>query len=171
MKKGVIGAGIVVCIGIISLAIYNMTSNTEFFKASISNLLTVTVSIVFAFFFTQRLTDDRKKKQVAESLVQKIQNEISDSRFCNIETQSDVDYIGIKIRTISNNIECLKQISKKLKIVEEVNYIDKKFENYENLYGNHMSQIEHLKNSSIDFKNNIECIDSKCTYIIIKFYI
>lgn len=170
MKIKVLIAEIVFIIIIIVLALYNMFTNEMFFNVSVFQVLTLSATVLLTFYFAHQMADNRRAIDMAEKIINKIREEISDCRFYNINTQSDVDYIGIKNRTIANNIDCLMILSKKLKIEEDVKYILDKYNQYETLFGNHITQITHLQNSSVDFKNIIECIDDKCTYITTGFY-
>lgn len=155
---------------IIILAIYNVIYNGDFFVINVFNILTLAATVMFAFYFTQGMTDDRRAREMAEKLMRKIQEEISDSRFCCICCEQDVEYIRIKIRSVANDIDCLVRLGQRLEIEEETKYIKDIFSAYETLFGNHITQIEHLKNSRVDFQNNIELVDNKCTYIITSFY-
>jgi hypothetical protein len=170
MKKKVLIAEFAFVVLILCLAIYNMIFNDEFFRINVFNILTLAATVMFAFYFTQGMTDDRRAKEMAEKLLRKIQGEISDSRFCNICCEQDIEYLRIKIRTVANDIDCLVQVGQRLDINEETKDISEKFNAYEMLFGNHISQLEHLKNSRVDFKNNLYLVDNKCTYIITSFY-
>lgn len=50
-------------------------------------------------------------------------------RFTDINSQEDIDYVGIKNRRIANTIDCLQEISNKVGITEGVGIIKNKFEN------------------------------------------
>ena len=171
MKKKVLIAEFAFALLILGAAIYNIIYNKEFFTVNIFNILTLAATVMFAFYFTQGISDDRRAREMAEKLLRKIQEEISDRRFCNICCEGDIEYIRIKTRSVANDIDCLVRLGQRLDIDEETKYILEKFNAYEALFGNHISQLEHLKNSRVDFQNNLDLVDNKCTYIITSFYL
>ena len=161
-----------IIIAIIVLIYYNLKNNnlSDFLIAPLYSLVTVLVAIVFAFFFTQRKNDERKVKENAELLLDKIQHIISDERFCVIQKKEDVDFLLIQIRALSNKIDCFKKIQGKLGITKEINYIIAVFNQYEEYIGNHNTDILHLANSYTDLHNKIVLIDDKCDHIKIQLY-
>lgn len=166
MKNVVWGAGLFIA----AVAAYNIVVNDKFWEMSLFQVMTLTATIFLAFFLSQKLTDDRRREEKAESLLMIIQEELQDPRFTDMNSQEDIDYVGIKNRRIANTIDCLQEISDKVGITEGVGIIKNKFESYEELYGNHVADLVHLQSSKIDFENIIVCIKDECERLIVSFY-
>lgn len=164
---------IVACVAglfIIGVAVYNAVINDKFWEMSLFQVMTLLATIFLAFFLSQKLTDDRRREAKAESLLLIIQQELQDSRFTDMNSQEDVEYVGIKNRRIANTIDCLKKISSRVGITEGVGIIKEKFDRYEELYGNHVTDLVHLQSSKIDFENIVVCIKDECERMIVSFY-
>lgn len=157
-------------IGIVGLAYYNVKNNTDFFDAPIYTIINILVAVFFAYYLTQRKTDERKLKEKAECIIDKIQLAINDERSYKITSKNDVDFLKIKQRTVSNQIEVLSTLNDKLKFTEKIMYIRDRYVEYKELTGNHIEDIEHLTKSETDLLNKILLIDNKLDEMKIDLY-
>lgn len=66
---------LVIC-AITGLTIFNIIKNDQFFYTPISSVLTLIISLVFAFYYVQKNTDKRKLKDIYYDLLIKLQLEV-----------------------------------------------------------------------------------------------
>lgn len=158
----------------IATAIGNFFCNEEFFSASITQVLTLGITLSVAFWATQYKTDLRKMKEHAEEIIHKLQALVSHPNFYSIPFTGDEELIKKQInstnRKINNCLSVLAEYGKTLKFEDEFKYIQSEFEVYKYRMGEHINDLEYLSKSENEFKRTAENIDSKCDYIILKLY-
>lgn len=146
----------------------------EFLKISIGQVLTILVAICIAFWATQRKNDQRKMKEKAERIIEKIQCCVSSESFINVPIDGDDETNRQKInsynRKINNYINILKEYGELLSFTNEADYIQKEFESYRSTIGNHINNPDYLSDSSIDFERISANINNKCEEIIVELY-
>lgn len=147
--------------GLFGLAYYNFKTNTLFLIAPAYTILNLLVAVVFAYYLAQRKNDERKLKEKAEDLIDKIQIAINDERSYRVTTKQDVDCLKIRQRTISNQIDILFSLKDKLSCTGNIEYIKEKYIEYKELTGNHIEDLEYLTKSEKDLLNKILLIDNK----------
>ena len=162
---------IVICI----LSAYNIYKfRGAFFKISIEQVMTILVAVGIAFWATQRKNDQRKMKEEAERIIEKIQSFVSSDCFINIPSDGDTETIQRNInaynRKINNYISILNEYGQLLSFSDETDYIQKTFEEYKSTVGNHINNPDYLSDSSIDFERMSANINNKCEEIIVKLY-
>lgn len=175
MKKIITSVLVIVLAGLtITTGICNWINNKDFFTASITQVLTLAVTLSIAFWATQYKTDIRKMKEHAEDVIEKLQALVSDAQFYSIPASGDKESIQKQInstnRKINNCISILYEYSKTLKFKNEMDYIRGEFDTYKLRIGEHISDLEYLSKSENEFKRTAENIDTKCDYIILSLY-
>ena len=159
---------------IISITIFNLCSNETFLTASITQILTLAVTLGIAFWATQYKTDIRKTKEHAEDVIRKLQSIVSDKQFYSIPAEGNKEEIQKLVnstnRKINNCITILCEYSKTLGFNEEINYIHNEFEKYKERTGEHINDLDYLSKSEDEFKRISNNIDFKCDYIILSLY-
>jgi len=153
---------------------YNIFFNCSFWSASITQVLTLLVTIGVAFWATQYKNDLRKMKENAENVIEKLQAIVSNEQFYSIPADGDLSEIQKNInstnRKINNCIDILEQYGSNLKFKEEINYIRKEFETYKTRTGEHIQDLYYLSKSEGEFRRIAENIDTKCDFIILSLY-
>lgn len=171
MKKETFkGTLIFLVFGMVVLTGYNIKYNTSFFQAPIYTILNLIVAVFFAYFLTQRKNDERKLKEKAENLIDKIQIVINDKRFVHITSKEDIEFLLMMQRSISNRVEILIGLKDKLIFPKEIEYIKENFTSYKEIIGNHFQDVDYLSKSEKDLYNKIMLIDSKLDEMRIKLY-
>ncbi len=175
MKKIITFILVIVLAGLtIATGICNWIHNEDFFSASITQVLTLAITLSVAFWATQYKTDVRKMKEHAENVIEKLQALVSDSQFYSIPADGDKEAIQKQITTtnrkINNYISILNEYAKTLNFKTEVEYIRGEFETYRTRVGEHINDLEYLSKSEAEFKRAAENIDTKCDYIILGLY-
>lgn len=159
LKYVCLGFFILICI---SLGIYNLINNQEFFKTSFSTIVSIIVAVVLSYFLAQRKTDTRRKKEKIDSLLYKIQNIMLSNDFYTVKTEN-----LILQRSIANKIEYIEEnIGSDFK--DDIKRIKENFERYRNTYGNSYADSKNMNNSERELRNYIALIDDVCDKIHIK---
>jgi hypothetical protein len=155
----------------VGLCIYNVLYNrSDFFKAPLYYILNIFIAIIFAYFLTQHKTDERKRKDLAVNLISKIQLSLEESRTYNIKNDEDLNYIRITQRSVNNRLHLLEKNSDKLKITDELDYVNKEFARYWEFVSTHISDLSYLKKSEKELFNFITNIMDKLEEIIFKVF-
>lgn len=160
----------VLLLAIVILFVFNAITNDNFFNASMSQLMTLMVAIVIAFWATQLKNDTRKQKEQIENILRKIQTLISHPNFHSINENTVKDDVLITNRAISNYIKLLKTHSKKFKIQNDVEYIEGQFETYKTFISDNIYDFKALENQHITLRKWSENINYKCDQIIFSLY-
>lgn len=177
MKKNFIKwveAGLILVVIIIALINIFCLKNEEFWKVSISQVLTLLVAIIIAFWAAQKKTDERIIKEQIERVSLKIQAVVSDPDFVTFRTNDNSEDIQKRItmstRKLSNGISVLQAYSKRVDIDEEVKYIEDQIRGYNDLVSVKVGDLDYLSKSESHLRMYAENINSKCDYIIMKLY-
>lgn len=176
MKKQIIMYSIeaIFLLFIISTGIYNFIKNDTFLYASVSQLLTLLLTLGIAFWATQYQNDRRKMKEHAESAIVKLQLLITEESFYLFNIDGDKDLIKKRTtltnRRINNYIDIIKQYAKDLGFKDDVEYIETQFAEYKTIVSEHIEDLTYLSKSETQFRRFSENIDSKCDKIILSLY-
>lgn len=125
---------LVLAVFVLGVGIYNIFCNSEFWKASVAQVLTLSVTILIAFWATQFKNDQRNAKAHAERIIAKIQSLVSCEEFYSFTPGSNEEdakkNYGISQRKFANCLNVLKEYGKQLGFRDEVTYIEEQFSEY-----------------------------------------
>ena len=96
-------------------------------------------------------------------------NIIEDNKSYDFSLQTKEEILMEK-RSISNKLKLIKNYSKKFSIQKEVDFLDKEFNEYTELLGNHIDDIETLKLLKKDLYRPLSLMAQKLYEIMIKLY-
>lgn len=147
-----------------AFAIYNIICNDSFFTASLANIITIAIAVFVSFYLVQRWTDERKRKEIFLSLLTKLQSVIEDENAYNFDAQSK-DEITMRKRDISNWIKILEDANPPYIKDEDVKFIREKFDEYSDIIGNHIDDLDALRKLKKDLKRPIDLMESKIVKI------
>ena len=148
------------------LCIYNFVSNPDFLDASVSALMTITIAIIFSYWFAQIKSDKRKRNEKIDTLLYKIQEIVGNSDFISAETEEVCRKNLISHRSIANKITCIKIACEDDKCIKDkVSQLEDEFKRFREFYGNHYTQKDYMKDSEKDLLNYITIIDDKADEI------
>ena len=160
----------------LGLGFYNFGCSS-FWKASAVQLLTPLIAICITFLATQFKNDQRKAKEHAESVAVKIQQMVSDERFCNFsgainatEKTAVKNQVQITNRKISNCIDVLLKYGNQFKFKGDAEYIKREFERYRETVDTYLEDFDYLEKSAPLLKKYAANIDSKCDQVIVKLF-
>lgn len=162
--------GIIILVPLIILIVYNIINNNEFFYLSISSLLTLFTAIFISFYLVQKNTDQRYQKQIYCSLLSDIQKLVTDPDTYIFNDNTDSKTITSRKRSLSNYIRLVTSHSNRFGLKDEAKFISDKFEEYDNLIGNHISDITYLCKSKEELQRPLDLINNKLYEMMLKLY-
>jgi len=160
----------------LGIGVYNFGCSS-FWEASAVQLLTPLIAICITFLATQFRNDQQKAKEHAEAVAVKIQQMVSDERFCSFSGALDTtektavkNQVQIANRKISNCIEILLKYSNQFKFKDDAEYIKREFERYREVVDTYLEDFDYLEKSAPLLKKYAANIDSKCDQVILKLF-
>lgn len=172
LSIAVIVISVAVIVGLVILCIYNWCVNKSFFEMSISNIITFLIAIVFSYYYSQRNSDKRKRKEIVEKNINKLQNLINDSILYNLneEVRNNDSQLRMNIRKISNHISNLKEFEKEFCFEDKMKEIQEKFDTYKEEVDTIFENKDYKDGDLNKLKKNLSLIDDKLELIIICLY-
>lgn len=158
----------------IAVAYHNIKTNDDFWTMSVGQALTILVAITITFWATQVRHDERKAKEHAETIINKIQQIIADERLFVINSKLDESgkkELQLLKRRLGNCVDRTKGYGKQLGFEKEADYIDSQFKEYRTLLDEHWEDFEYLAKSETSLTKLIDNIDSKCDQILLALYL
>lgn len=175
MKKGmkctinIVIILVLLIVGFLGYVSYRNDSES-FLKLSAYNIITIFLALVVAFVFNQRKNDERKAKEKAEEIIEKIQAIVTSEEFCNITENTEENVLLLLGRTLNNKVELLLTCSEHIGLRDEISYVQKEIAGYRELIGNHINDLGYLAKSGLEIRRYSQNIDDKCDYIKISLY-
>lgn len=150
------------------IVIGNIFLNDKFFELTVGNSISAMISLYVAYYLTEIRNNERKYKEKAEDILNKIQVLVSEPSFTcdNYELREH----RIRQRTLNNKITLLEKISQKLTCEDDVKYIRQQFDDYREFIDAHIEDVEHLKKSKPELMKFAANIENKCDEIKVNFY-
>jgi len=161
---------IIILIVIILLAIYNFFTNDDFLQMSLVNLITLSIAIILSYLFVEKNNNIRKRKEVIETIIEKIQLKLESNIMININDESDIKKVSINKRSIDNNLNLLKNKSYNLGIEKDIEYIMEQFENYISIIDNHIADIPYIRSSKTDLERYLMLMCDKLDKVRMNLY-
>lgn len=158
-----------ILVGCIYLFAYNWNNNKDFFKMSLSTLMTIVTAIIISFYLVQKKKDERRKIDNIDKILTKVQLFINDTKLIDASTQSALNNALLMQKSLANKLEYIKKNCPK-EIEFDLLYICNEFQHLRELYGGHFKDEEYIKKSADDFKKFIINIDDKCDAIHMNLY-
>lgn len=159
---------ILIVIGIIVIGIFNF-NNSKFWNISICDCLTLIVAVVIAYYFTKSDNKITKKREIIESILDKIQFQINQPKYYKLKETDEKDLYMMK-RAINNKIALLENSAKRIKISTDIKYIKEKFNDYRSLIDEHITDKDYLVKSEKELRKMLMLIDDKIDEIKLKLY-
>lgn len=154
--------------------IYNILNNYNcFIRTNITDIITIVIAIIFAYYYVEKKNDGRKQKEIIENNVKKIQNYIYDEEIRSVSSKKISTSLtrSIKIRKIKNLISYLKDYSKKYDFEKQYHDICENFKEYQK----HTETMSEDDDYSTKNKNHviriIETLDDNLEELIHEIYI
>lgn len=164
---------IVFCVGLLVYIIFfNLQNNTDFFKMSLTDLITLLIAIVLSYFFTERNSNTRKRKETIEILIEKIQQKLETDVMVNICDGEDIKKVSLNKRSIDNNLNLIKNNTSQMgvNIEKDIDYVVEQFNNYIYIIDGHINDIEYLRSSKLDLERYLILMSDKLNKIRMDLY-
>ncbi len=155
---------------LIAVSLFNIYTNKSFFETSFTTCVSIAVAVGISYFLSQKQTDRRKQKEILLNLVSRIQNIVCSTEAYTVQRTTDPDSLTMRNRDINNAIHILENFGKRFDISTEVCFIREKFNEYEELIGNHINDLNYLQESKKELKRPLDLIDKKLFEIMLKIY-
>lgn len=157
---------------IIFLVYYNIKKNLQgFLNTPLYAVVNIVVAVLVAFYLTQRKNDQRQLKNNIEHIIDKIQVAINNEWAYKIQSKSDIDNIIMMQRQVSNKLDVLKTQSKIFpQFEDDLQYVNERFKEYKEFFGNHMTNLSYLLESEKELRNPLGLIDDKLDCIKMSLY-
>ncbi len=168
-KAVTITVGAICVLAIIALAVYNISTNCHFWEVSAANIATILIALIVSFYLVQRKNDQRKQKEILLDLLFKVQHQLEDEKAYNFANQKKEEIL-MRNRNISNRIQILENIQNTFSIEKDVVFIKEKFDEYQTLIGNHISDIPYLCSSTVELKRPLDLIVNRLILMAISLY-
>lgn len=174
-KKVVSGVVFFLILAVVVLSVTSAIIDTKFWSITISQSLTLIVAIVIAFGAVQFLNDERKVKEQAERIIDKIQTIVTNTSFYVFKGTGSIDQVTrenrMACRKLSNCIDLLKdEYAGCFNFQEEADYIYYEYKQYNELVSEHITDLEYLSKSENILRKHAENINSKCDRVLAKIY-
>lgn len=148
-------------IAVVMLITYNVAYNHKFFQVNAANCLTLCIALGVTFFLSNSLTARRRQKEVFFDLLDKLQIVIKDENNYQISDDADPKRLTMELRKMSNMLNLIDHYAKDFGIQEEVSFIKEKFDEYEEILGNNIHNLEYLGKSEAKLLRPLSLIDDK----------
>lgn len=157
---------------LLSISIYNIVKIgiNVFFTTNIGTIVTATIAIVISYFLSQTSIDERKKRDVIDSLIKEAKDIIANVKIYEISESDTQAEILMRQRNLSNCVDLLKKVDDKLISKTEKDNINSALDSYISLVGNHIDDLQTLSTLSKDLKKYINNIDSSLNRIRFNLY-
>ncbi len=150
---------------VVIVIIFNIKNNTEFWSYSFTNVVSTVIAVVVAYCFVQEKNNERKMKEKADQLIEKVEEMVLAEDFYNISADADIQILMLNIRRLKNKMKLLEQCAEKLNFVSDIEYISKQVENYDEMVGEHISDLGQLSDASKKMQKIAHNIEQRCETI------
>lgn len=150
---------LIIIISTIIIAAYNFRSNNQFWDASAINCISIIVAVLVAYVFVKKQTNRRKQNELLLDLLLQLRTQISDTSAYDFSGQTKSE-INMRKRSISNKVGLILENSSAFK-KEDTEFISEKFQEYEQLIGNHISDLDYLIKSKEELLRPLTLMSDK----------
>lgn len=142
-------------------AIYNMLEQkAAFWKASAVDCITIAVAVAISYYLVQRQNNRQKQKDIISDLILKMQVLFDQKALYDFSNQEKED-ITMRARDLNNKIHILETVKDEFAISDKVDFIRKRFDEYNTFIGDHIDNMEYLLSSQKELKRPVELISQK----------
>ena len=158
------------CALIIALGVYNFRNNTDFLNASFVNCFSLFVAICISYVFVQRRADEKNQKDIFLRLLQAMQAEVNERKAYHIELSDDIREMTMRKRTLNNYVKIMGTYADKFGVEEEACFIRERIDEYSELLGNHLMDLQFLSESENDLWRPLNLVNDKLYDTMLKLF-
>jgi hypothetical protein len=147
-----IAGGIVALMGDV-IYCYATGEQANYFYVPFANAIYIVVFVWIGVVVSKAHTKVADKKRMIEKTIQNIIDTIHLEKMAEINSEDKLNRIKLLQRSIDNDFRRLKMFSEEFDYSENLEYSVNNFKNYWDCVSNHITDMEHLRTSRIDFEN------------------
>ena len=152
-------------VGILCIILFCVNfKQSDFFYAKLTDIITILIGVVIAFFITEITTSRRRRNDCIEHIILEIENFITDDNNFVIDKSTLINQ-----GSCGNRIKYLKDAGFS-DIKADIDFIETHFQDIRDLYSNHNQSEEALQEVKIDIDKHRTNIVDKCCKIRIGLY-
>ena len=170
MKRTVILIiAIVLSLAVLGVTIKNICCNSSFWNISISECFGLLIGVWITFFIVELRNDKRRQKDLFIDLLQSLKLLIDEKSSYDFSDANQSE-IWMRKRTIKLKIDLISNYSKKFSIEKYAKQIEEKYEEYEAVIDNHITNIDLFVEIKIDLHRPLDLMSQKITEVILSLY-
>ena len=158
-----------VCLLICIIGLYNVGHNDKFFEMSFSTTVSLVLAIGVSFYIVQKQTDRRIQKQLFIDLLKSLQVLVDDEK-SYIFSDNNSKEILMRKREISNKLSFIKKYNNKFNFDTSTEFLEEKFNEYDEIIGNHIQDLDTLNKIHNDIKRPLSLMSQKLFEMMIELY-
>lgn len=152
------------------LVVYNIASQkASFFTASVVDCATILIAVAISYYLVQKQNNYQRQKDIISDMILKMQGSFEQRDLYDFSEQ-DKNTIMMRNRGLNNRIHILEGIAEEFNISAEVTFIRQRFDEYNNFIGNHIEDINYLRQSQNELRRPVELISQKLLAIALHLY-
>lgn len=155
---------------ILVVGVKNAISNPNFWEIGFSSCVSILIAAWVSFFLVQRQTDLRKKKDALVSLMTSIQDIVTNEDAYLIDEKVTSQSLTMRTRDLSNHLGILKKYGEEFNLDEDIKFIEERTNEYKEIIGDHITDIEHLSKSALELQRPLNLIEARLFEMILKLY-
>ena len=161
--------GIVIS-GVIIISIINGCKDCEkFFSFNFATGISLLFAACFSFYYVQKQADGRKQKELFIALLETFKKIIDDENNFDYSNVSK-EQILMRKRDMSNKLEFIKKVGKRFSVEKDINFLEEKFSEYNEIIGNHIEDLETLCKMKQDITRPMNLMSQKVFELMINLY-
>lgn len=171
LRKGYIKWLFLICFLLFgAFVIYNIVNQkAAFFEASAVDCVTVLIAVAISYYLVQKQTNYQRQKDIISDMILKMLASCEQRDLYDFSEQ-DKNTIMMRTRGLNNRIHILEKIAEEFNISEEVIFIRQHFEEYNNFIGDHIEDIDYLRQSQNELRRPVELISQKLLATALHLY-
>ena len=149
------------------LFLYNLNNNESFLQASLINILTIFVAVIFSVILVQRQTDKRIQKEIFINLLKSLQDSISTPAISCCDKLKPEELLMWK-REINNKVTLISKYKNIFKISSMVEKLEAAYKEYETCIDLYISKSKDANKN--DLQRSLSLINQFAFDIMFELY-
>ena len=140
---------------------YNIFAKTEgFWENSFIDVIEMSILLFVSYFLVQIQNKENRRKEKIDFIISKIQDKILDEELIMVETENERLVTKVKLMSISNLLECVKDTNYK-KAKKNIELIISNMDTLTALVLDHIDDEDHIRKSNADIQRLIMNISDR----------
>lgn len=140
----------------------------SYVRLSFVDGISLVFAVIFAYFLIEKGNDKRQRKEYCEWLIMKIQEQL-ELEWLKKPTVEKRRVILLTIRSIQNKLKLLSNLKIEINS-KEIKYVQERFDEYEEFFGEHSQDMNYLTKSEDTFIRIITSVSDKLEELLNELY-